>query len=60
MIEYFLTKTNENEDAAVGWKKDVDYFRVDGKTLPKDRAQYCANFNDPKNRRLASTRRMNI
>ena len=53
VIEYFLSKSKSGStDSTVGkWRKDRDYFRLDGQTKENLRSEYCKLFNEPKNTR---------
>lgn len=42
-IEHFLKSSTSI------WEKEVDYFRLDGKTDTADRAAYYTEFNKPEN-----------
>ncbi|XP_058788974.1 transcriptional regulator ATRX-like [Phymastichus coffea] len=54
LIELFLKKLDGR------WKRDFDYFRLDGKVDTNERSKICKEFNDPNNERarlfLISTR----
>ncbi|RZF40355.1 hypothetical protein LSTR_LSTR008785 [Laodelphax striatellus] len=66
VIEYFLGKLDQchasDKEAVQGttsWKKDVDYFRLDGSTSGDFREKWTKAFNNPSNRSrlfLISTR----
>lgn len=59
LIEQFLAMISENSEnpnpkAQLGgykgkWKKDIDYFRLDGNTNVQKRKLDCAKFNDEQN-----------
>lgn len=48
-IEYFL---HQSSTSTSEWKRDVDYFRMDGSVSQTKRSEMCHFFNDPKNKRL--------
>lgn len=60
VIEKFLgmiheNTQNPNSNAKLGafhghWKKNLDYFRLDGSTPMEDRKQLCDDFNDAENK----------
>ena len=62
MIEYFLEKSEElsqyapflergNVSHIGNWRKNADYFRLDGSTPNELRARYCNAFNKVSNKR---------
>lgn len=68
MIEHFLKKTDEfsqygslldaegDADYIGTWRKNVDYFRLDGSTPSDVRTEYTNRFNHPSNQRYHLTR----
>ncbi|KAF8767818.1 Transcriptional regulator ATRX like protein [Argiope bruennichi] len=50
--EHPVTEEEEARDIRFTWKKNVDYFRMDGSTSAEFRKQYIDHFNDPNNDRF--------
>ncbi|CAL1267619.1 unnamed protein product [Larinioides sclopetarius] len=49
--EQSVTEEEESRDIRNTWRKNVDYFRMDGSTSAEFRKQYIDYFNDPANDR---------